>query len=220
MSDLRALEPRLDYIPLAVAKPLHDPGEPLRYVFFPTSGIVSLLYVDEGGTAEALTVIGSEGMIGLAALLGRESETTRAVVHATGAAYRLSTADARTSFAEPGRFHTLVLRFAHGLIMQLAQTAVCKLHHSVEQQLCRWLLLCFDRVQANEIEMTHELIASLLGVRRQGITEAAGKLQERNIIAYSRGHITVLDRAALERKACDCYARLKKQTGSLYSSAS
>lgn len=217
--ELRALEPRLDYVALPAARLLHDAGEPLRYVFFPTSGIVSLLHVDENGASEALTVVGFEGMVGLAALLGGDTAMTRAVVQVPGAAYRLSAAHAKLAFSEAGRFQALILRFAHGQIVQLAQTGVCKLHHSVERQLCRWLLLCLDRVQANEIEMTHERIAGLLGVRRQGVTEAARKLQKRNIIAYARGRIRVLDRAALEQQACDCYARLKKQVAAMYRGA-
>jgi CRP-like cAMP-binding protein len=215
-AELRALEPKLEYIRLALGETLHEPGDPLRYVFFPTSGIVSLLYLNESGACSELTVVGCEGMIGLESLLGNQTATNRAVVQAAVGAYRLRVRDAMAAFAEGKRFQALVLGFAHVLLLELSQTAICNLHHVVEQQLCRWLLLCIDRLQGNEIQMTHELIATMLGVRRQGVTEAARKLQERKIIAYSRGRITVLDRSGLELCACECYRVLKRQTAALF----
>lgn len=216
-AELRALEPKLEYVRLPVRRWLHQPEEPVKHVHFPTSGIVSLLYVNDSGASSELTVVGREGMIGVGALLGSERATNRAVVQAPGGAYRLPASDARAAFAAGGRFQALVLRFAQMLILEVSQTAVCNLHHHfVERQLSRWLLLWQDRLQKDKIEMTHELIAVMLGVRRQGVTEAARKLQERKIIAYSRGQITVLDRAALERSACECYSVLKKQTAALF----
>jgi CRP-like cAMP-binding protein len=215
-AELDALERSLEYIRLPLGRSLHEPGEPLRHVFFPTSGIVSLLDVRESGASAELMVVGCEGLIGLPALLGGETATNRAVVQAEGRAYRLGTLGARTAFAASRRFQALVLRCAHSLILELSQTAFCNLHHVVEQQFCRWLLLCHDRLQQDEIQMTHELIASMLGVRRQGVTEAARKLQQRKAISYSRGRIKVLDRAALETAACDCYRVLKRQTSALF----
>jgi CRP-like cAMP-binding protein len=214
--ELRALERRLEYVRLPLRRSLHELGQPVRYVYFPTSGIVSLLCVNDTGPSTNLTVVGCEGMVGLELLLGGETATNRAVVQAAGSAYRLRGSDAKAVFAEGGTFQSLALRFARALIMELSQMAVCNLHHVVEQQLSRWLLLCLDRLEGDEIEMTHELIASLLGVRRQGVTEAAKKLQERKVIAYSRGRITVLDRGALEACACECYRLLKRQTVALF----
>jgi CRP-like cAMP-binding protein len=208
-AEFLALAPKLEHIRLPLKKPLHQPGDVLRHVYFPTSGIVSLLRANRSGASAELTIIGREGMVGLPALLGSETASSHAVVQAAGSAWRLRVADAKAAFAEGTGFQALALRYADLLIQEISQTAVCNLHHYVEQQLCRWLLLCLDRLQGDEIQMTHELIASMLGVRRQGITEAAKKLQERSIIAYSRGRITVLDRNALQEAACDCYRMMQ-----------
>src|SRR5262245_11199018 len=173
---LRELEAKLEHVRLSLGKSLYEPGEPLNYVFFPSSGIVSLIHVSESGASAGLTVVGAEGMIGIAPLLGGRTATTRAVVQAAGGAYRLRVADAKAAFAEDADFQALVLRYAHRVILDLSQSAVCNLHHAVEQQLCRLLLLCLDRLHGGDIEMTHEVISSLLGVRRQGVTEAAKRL--------------------------------------------
>lgn len=215
-AELRHLEPRLEYVRLPLKRSLQEIGAPLRYLYFPTSGIVSLLYLNASGASAELAVVGCEGMVGLELLLGSETATHRVAVQAAGDAYRLSASDARAAFTQGGRFHALTLRFAHFLLLGLSQTALCNLHHGVEQQLCRWLLLCLDRLQGNEIHMTHEMIAGMLGVRRQGVTEAAKRMQEREIIAYSRGRITVLDRDALEAWACECYGLLKRQNAALF----
>jgi CRP-like cAMP-binding protein len=213
---LLALEPRLEHVRLLPRRSLHEPGEPLRHVVFPASGIVSLLHVDYSGASAQLTVAGCEGMIGLELLLGAETPASRAVVQIAGSAFRLRASDARAAFAGGGRFQSLALRFAHALTLEVSQTAACNLHHHVEPQLCRWLLLCLDRLQGDEIGMTHEMIATSLGVRRQGVTEAAKKLQERKFITSSRGRIRVLDRAALEACACECYSDLKRRTAALF----
>jgi CRP-like cAMP-binding protein len=209
------LEPKLEYMQLRLGKPLYKLGEPLQHVYFPTYGIVSLLYVNESGASAELTVVGSEGMVGLGLLLGAKTATDQAVIQAAGNAYRLPAMVARAKFAEGGQFQIQALRFAQALMLQVSQTAFCNLHHSVEQQLCRWLLLCLDRLHGNEITMTHELIATMLGVRRQGVTEAAMKLQKRKIITYVRGHITVLDRARLEDCSCECYSLVKKHAAGI-----
>jgi CRP-like cAMP-binding protein len=211
-AELRPLEPRLEYIRLVLGKPIYEPGEPVRHLYFPNHGIVSLLYVNESGASAEVASVGCEGVVGLSLLLGAKMTTERAMVQVAGSAYRLPAAHARALFAEGGRFQALTLRFAHALMLHMSQTAVCNLHHSVEQQLCRWLLRCLDRLDGNEMSITHELIASILGVRRQGITEAAMKLQRRGIIATSRGRIAVLDRGALEESACECYGVITRQT--------
>lgn len=215
--ELRALEPCMDLVRLQPRKPLYEPGEPARAVYFPLRGMVSLLYVHESGTSAALTVIGRESMLGISALLGADHTPSLAVVSAAGTAMRLPMQEARAAFAQGGGFHALTLRAAHVLVLQIAQTAVCNLHHSVEQQLCRWLLQCLDRLPGDDIDMTHEFIAMLLGVRRQGVSEAARKLQQRGVIRYARGRISVLDTEALERCACECYGALKKHTATAFS---
>lgn len=211
-AEFRVLEPKLQYMRLPLGKRLYEPGEALTHVYFPTYGIISVLYVNESGASTGLTVVGCEGLVGLALLLGVQVTTIRAVVQAAGHAYRLPAMEAKARFAEGGQFQLLTLRFAHALISQVSQTAFCNLHHSVEQQLCRRLLLCLDRLRGNEMQMTHEQIACTLGVRRQGVTEAAKKLEKRRIIAYFRGRITVLDRHALEQSVCECYRIVKSQS--------
>jgi CRP-like cAMP-binding protein len=214
-ADYRVLQPKLHLVRLPLGASLYESGEPLSHVYFPTRGIVSLLYVTANGESAELAVIGCEGMVGVSLFMGGETTPNRAVVQAACAAYRLPASDLKTKFAEGGSFQLLMLKFTQTLITQVSQTAVCNLHHTVEQQLCRWLLLSLDRLPANEIQMTQELIANMLGVRRQGVTEAARKLEKRGIIKYTRGLITVIDRSALEARCCECYDVVKRETDRL-----
>ena len=211
--ELRALEPRLQHVLLRPGRPLGAPS--YEHVYFPTAGMVSVHSADRSGVITELAQVGCEGMVGLPALLGGHSMTLRAIVHAAGQGYRLRTADAQAIFAAGGHFQAVILRFALAFMTQVSQTAVCNMHHTVEQQLCRWLLLCLDRLQGDEIEITHEWIANVLGVRRQGVTEAVKRLERRGIIACRRGHISVLDRYALEKSACECYSITRQQTDGL-----
>ena len=213
--DFAALEPKLQFVQFPLGKSLYESGDSMSHVYFPTSGIVSLLYVTENGNSAELAVVGREGMIGISLFMGGETTPNRAVVQAACGAYRLPARDLKAKFSEGGPFQLLMLKFTQALITQLSQTAVCNLHHSVEQQLCRWLLLSLDRLPRNELQMTQELIANMLGVRRQGVTEAARKLEKRGIIKYARGLITVDDRHALESTCCECYAVVKKETDRL-----
>jgi CRP-like cAMP-binding protein len=180
-------------------------------VYFPTTSIVSLLYVLEDGASAEIAVVGNEGIVGVSLFMGGESTTSRAVVQSAGNGYRLKASLMMQEFDRGGPVLHLLLRYTQALITQMAQTAVCNRHHSLDQQLCRWLLLSLDRVRTNEIVMTQELIANMLGVRREGVTEAAGSLQEAGLIRYRRGHITVLDRAGLEQRTCECYAVVKHE---------
>jgi CRP-like cAMP-binding protein len=206
-AELRELAPRLQGVTLRQGSRLCDEGEGLKHVYFPTAGIVSIVHVSGSGALTALTMIGCEGMVGVTMLLGTQATMqVRALVQASGFAYRLAASEAKAVFARGGRFHLLALDLARQMIQQIAQTALCNLHHTVEQQLSRWLLLSLDRMPNNELSMTHEMIAGMLGVRRQGVTEAAKRLEKRNAIAYFRGHIVVLNRRALEVSACECYA--------------
>jgi CRP-like cAMP-binding protein len=214
-ADYRVLQPKLQLVGLPLGASLYESGDSLSHVYFPTRGIVSLLYVTENGDSAELAVIGCEGMVGVSLFMGGETTPNRAVVQAACDAYRLPARDLKAKFAEGGSFQLLMLKFTQALITQVSQTAVCNLHHTVEQQLCRWLLLSLDRLPENEIQMTQELIANMLGVRRQGVTEAAGKLEKRGIIKYVRGLITVSDRAALERRCCECYGVVKRETDRL-----
>jgi CRP-like cAMP-binding protein len=211
-AELAVIEPKLQSVQLPAGKRLYETDEEPTHVYFPTQGIVSVLYVDDRGASSELTLVGCEGAVGLSVLLGGGPAMIPAVVQTAGHAYRFPAMDARASFAQCPGFRTVILRFVHALIFQVAQSAVCNLHHSVEQQLCRWLLLCLDRMPGNQIHMTHEMIASMLGVRRQGVTEAAKRLERGRVISYFRGHITVLDRHALEQSSCECYRILKRQT--------
>ncbi len=204
--ELQALLLRLEHAPLPYGRTLCEPGEPLKYLYFPTDGLITSLHVHESGAVTEVATVGREGMVSVALLLGEEIGTTRAVVVEAGHAYRLSAAHARALFAQGGEFQRLALRCAGGLLVALTQTAVCNQRHSLEQQLCRWLLMRLDRLQADEIHLTQELIAQLLGVRRQGVAEAAKRLEKRGIIRCSRGSIRILDRHALEQRACECYA--------------
>lgn len=207
--------PHLSLVPLPLGKVLYESGDELRYVYFPTDAIVSLLYVMESGASAEISVVGNEGLIGIALFMGGESTPSRAIVQSAGHAYRLKGQLLKDEFGLHGDLLLLMLRYTQSLITQMAQTAVCNRHHSVDQQLCRWLLLSLDRLPSNHLTMTQELIANMLGVRREGVTDAAGKLQKLNVIEYSRGHITVLDRARLEELSCECYAVVKKETDRL-----
>jgi CRP-like cAMP-binding protein len=207
--------PHLEQIPLALGKVLYESGDAMRHVYFPTDSIVSLLYVMENGASAEISVVGNEGLIGVALFMGGESTPSRALVQSAGTAYRLLGQRLKDEFNRHGELLQLLLRYTQALITQMAQTAVCNRHHTIDQQLCRWLLLSLDRLPDNRLVMTQELIANMLGVRREGVTEAAGKLQAQGIIEYQRGHITVLDRPALEGLCCECYAVVKKETDRL-----
>ncbi len=205
------LFPKLERVNLPLGKVLYESGDVLKHVFFPTDCIVSLLYVMENGASAEISVVGNEGMIGIAVFMGGESTPSRAIVQSAGEAYRLPQQKLMDEFNHSGEMRTLMLRYTQALITQMAQTAVCNRHHSIDQQLCRWLLLSLDRLPSNKLTMTQELIANMLGVRREGVTEAAGKLQKLGVINYQRGHITVLDRPLLEGLSCECYAVVKKE---------
>lgn len=207
--------PQLEQVQLALGQVLYESGDTMQYVYFPTDSIVSLLYVLENGASAEIAVIGNEGMVGVALFMGGETMPNRAVVQSAGSAYRLKGSVLKQEFSRAGPFQHVLLRFTQALITQMAQTAVCNRHHSVDQQLCRWLLLSLDRLPSNKLVMTQELIANMLGVRREGVTEAAGKLQDRDIIKYSRGRITILDRRRLEQACCECYAVVKTETDRL-----
>jgi len=207
----QGLEGFLEPVPLPLGMALYESGGAQGYVYFPTSSIVSLLYVLEDGSSAEIAVTGCEGLVGIALFMGGETTPSRAVVQSAGQGFRLKAAILKRKFEEGGALQMVLLRFTQALITQMTQTAVCNRHHAVDQQLCRWLLLSLDRLPANELVMTQELIANMLGVRREGVTEAAGKLQAEGLIEYSRGRITVLDRTQLEERVCECYAVVKKE---------
>jgi CRP-like cAMP-binding protein len=190
---------------------LYESGDQLHYVYFPTDSIVSLLYVMADGASAEIAVVGNEGLIGIALFMGGETTPNRAVVQSAGHGYRLKGQVLKEEFSRAGEMQHLLLRYTQALLTQMSQTAVCNRHHSVDQQLCRWLLLSMDRLPTNQLTMTQELIANMLGVRREGVTEAAGKLQAAGLIHYSRGHITVLDRPRLEARVCECYQVVKTE---------
>jgi len=201
----------LDLVPMPLGEVLYEPGTQMRHVYFPTTCIVSLLYVMEDGASAEIAVVGNEGIVGVSLFMGGESTTSRAVVQSAGHAYRLKAQLLKDEFYRAGPMQQLLLRYTQALLTQMAQTAVCNRHHTVDQQLCRWLLLSLDRLPSNDLTMTQELIANMLGVRREGVTEAAGELQRAGLIEYRRGHITVLNRAGLEARVCECYAVVKKE---------
>jgi CRP-like cAMP-binding protein len=209
--DYKHLLPDLELIPMPLGWAVYESGGHLNYLYFPTTSIVSLLYVMESGASAEIAITGNEGLVGISLFMGGESTPSRAVVQSAGNGYRLKASVLKKEFALGGRLQYMALRYTQALITQMAQTAVCNRHHALEQQLCRWLLLSLDRLPGNELLMTQELIANMLGVRREGVTEAAGKLQAEGLIHYSRGHITVLDRPKLERRVCECYAVVKKE---------
>ena len=204
-------QPHIEPVVMPLGKSLYESGAKLSHVYFPTTAIVSLLYVMEDGASAEIAVVGNEGLVGVSLFMGGESTTSRAVVQSAGHGFRLRSALMMQEFNRAGPVMHLLLRYTQALITQMAQTAVCNRHHSLDQQLCRWLLLSLDRLQTNELVMTQELIANMLGVRREGVTEAAGNLQRDGLIEYRRGHITVLDREAVEQRACECYAVVKKE---------
>jgi CRP-like cAMP-binding protein len=199
---------------------VYESGGSLRHIYFPTDCIVSLLYVLKDGASAEIAVVGNEGAIGVALFMGGETTPSRAIVQSAGFAYRLTGTRLKQEFKGHGQMLHVLLRYTQSLITQMAQTAVCNRHHSVDQQLCRWLLLSLDRLSSSQLNMTQELIANMLGVRREGVTEAAGRLQKHGAIRYRRGQITVLDRAQLERTACECYAVVKRETDRLLSPSS
>ena len=215
--DYERLLPHLEPVTLPLGQVVFESGSTLRHVYFPASGIVSLLYAMENGASTEIAVIGDEGVVGIALFMGGESTPSRAVVQSAGHGYRLKAAVLKKEFELGGPLQYLLLRYTQALIAQMTQTAVCNRHHTVDQQLCRWLLLSLDRLPSNKLAMTQELIANMLGVRREGVTEAAGKLQEAGLIHYTRGHITVLDRPKLEARVCECYAVVKKEMDRLLS---
>ena len=209
------LRPNLEPADLPLGDVVYESGRPLHHVYFPTDSIVSLLYVLESGASAEIAVVGNEGVVGISLFMGGESTPSRAVVQSAGRALRLPAKAMQAEFKRGGAMQHLLLRYTQTLITQMAQTAVCNRHHSVDQQLCRWLLLSIDRLASPEIKMTQELIANMLGVRREGVTEAAGKLQKLGVIRYSRGQITVLDREKMEQLCCECYAVVRKETDRL-----
>jgi CRP-like cAMP-binding protein len=209
------LFPHLTLVEMPLGMVLYESGEALRHIYFPTDSIVSLLYVMKDGASAEIAVVGNEGAIGVSLFMGGETTPSRAIVQSAGFAYRLTGRRLKQEFERHGQMLHVLLRYTQSLITQMAQTAVCNRHHSVDQQLCRWLLLSLDRLPSNRLDMTQELIANMLGVRREGVTGAAGKLQEKGVIRYSRGHITVLDRPKLEKLSCECYAVVKKETDRL-----
>ena len=214
--DYAQLLPHLEWVPMQLGQVLYESGEQMRHVYFPTTSIVSLLYVMEDGASAEIAVVGNEGIVGVALFMGGESTPNRAIVQSTGHAYRLKGKRLKDEFnrfggRRAGVLHGLLMRYTQALLTQMAQTAVCNRHHSLDQQFCRWLLLSFDRLSSNELVMTQELIANMLGVRREGVTEAAGNVQRAGLIEYHRGHITMLDRPGLEARACECYQVVKKE---------
>jgi CRP-like cAMP-binding protein len=210
-SDYDRLEPHLELIPMRLGDVLYEPGVRLRHVYFPTTSIVSLLYVMENGASAEIAIVGNEGILGISLFMGGDTTPSRAVVQSAGHGFRLKAELLKKEFGRFGQTMHLLLRYTQALITQMAQTAVCNRHHSVDQQLCRWLLLSLDRLSSNELVMTQELIANMLGVRREGVTEAAGKLQDAGLIHYRRGRITVLDRPGLETRSCECYRVVKTE---------
>jgi len=205
------VEPNLETVDLPLGLVLCESGVKMSHVYFPTTAIISLLYVLKSGASAEIAVVGNEGLVGIAVFMGGETTLSRAVVQSAGKGYRLRAADIKEEFNRSGPMLHLLLRYTQALITQMSQTAVCNRHHSVDQQLCRWLLLSLDRLPSNELVMTQELIANMLGVRREGVTEAALRLQRLGLIRYLRGHITVIDRPRLEERVCECYAVVKTE---------
>jgi CRP-like cAMP-binding protein len=203
--------PLLESVELSLGQVLYEAGTTLTHVYFPTTAIISLLYVMENGASAEIAVVGNEGIVGISLFMGGESTSSRAVVQSAGKGFRLNAQRMKEEFDRAGPVLRLLLRYTQALITQMSQTAVCNRHHSLDQQLCRWLLLSLDRLEGNQLVMTQELIANMLGVRREGVTEGALKLQHAGLIRYARGHITVLDRAGLEKRSCECYAVVRKE---------
>lgn len=211
-ADFERISPDLVLVDLSLGQVLYEPSVLMHHAYFPIDSIVSLLYVMINGDSAEIGIIGNEGVVGVSLFMAGESTPSRAVVQSAGYAYRLSGKSVRDEFERGGAMQHVLLRYTQSLIAQMAQTAACNRHHTVDQQLCRWLLLSLDRLDSNELDMTQVMIANMLGVRREGVNEAASKLQEAGMIKYSRGRITVLDRHGLERRVCECYAALKTET--------
>jgi len=216
-AEFARLAPHLQLVPMLLGDSLYEPGSQLQHVYFPTTAIVSLLYVMESGSSAEIAGAGNEGMLGIALFMGGDTTPSSAVVQTAGHGYRLPGRLLKEEFNRGGLMQRLLLRYTQALLTQMCQTAACNRHHSIAQQLCRWLLLTLDRLPSNELIMTQELVANALGVRREGVTEAAGHLQAAGCIRYRRGHIAVLDRAGLEARACECYAVVKKELARLMS---
>jgi CRP-like cAMP-binding protein len=210
-AESRRLLPHMELVSLPLGKALYESGDQLNHVYFPTTSIVSLLYELENGSSAEIAVVGKEGIVGIALFMGGDAMPNRAVVQSAGHAYRLQGQRLKEEFNRGGALQHLLLRYTLAMLTQMAQTAVCNRHHSVDQQLCRWLLLSLDRLPTMELVMTQELIANMLGVRREGVTEAAGKLQKDGLIRYGRGRITVLDRPGLEKRVCECYGVVRDE---------
>lgn len=209
--------PKLKRLKLPLGSVVYEAGQSETYVYFPANCIISLLYVMLDGASAEISVVGNEGLVGIAVFMGGESTPSRAIVQSGGSAYRLPASELRKEFNADAGMRMLMLRYTQALITQMAQTAVCNRHHSIDQQLCRWLLLSLDRLPGDELKMTQELIANMLGVRREGVTAAAGKLQDLGVITYQRGHIRVLDRPKLEALCCECYEVVRRETDRLES---
>ena len=214
-ADWQRLKPQLERVDLPLGKVLHESGEQSKHAYFPTSGIVSLLYVLSSGASAEIAVVGHEGVVGISIFMGGGSTPSRAVVQSAGSGYRMAASAINAEFNRAGPTMHLMLRYTQALITQMSQTAVCNRHHTLDQQLCRWLLLSLDRLPGNQLVMTQELISNMLGVRREGVTEAALKLQAAGLIRYVRGRITVLDRPKLEERTCECYQVVKHEYGRL-----
>ncbi|HIH2747032.1 Crp/Fnr family transcriptional regulator [Burkholderia aenigmatica] len=211
VEDLAHISPQLVLVDMPLGKVLYESGGALSHVYFPTTSIVSLLYVMEDGSSAEISIVGNDGLIGIALFMGGETTPSRAIVQSAGHAYRLDARILKDEFRRGGSMQRLLLRYTQALITQMAQTAVCNRHHSIDQQLCRWLLLSLDRLPSSELKMTQELIANMLGVRRSGVTEAALKLQDAGLIRYNYGHIEVLDRSGLEKRVCECYGVVRRE---------
>ena len=216
-AEIEPLVAHLELVPMRLGEILYEPGGQLQHAYFPTTAIVSLHYVTQSGASTETAGVGNEGVVGISLFMGGDTTPSSAVVQTAGHAYRLKRSLLKQEFNRGGLMHRMLLRYTQALIMQMNQTAACNRYHSVEQQLCRWLLLTLDRLPSNDLVMTQELVASVLGVRREGITEAAGKLQRAGLIRYRRGHIAVLERSGLEAGACECYAVVKKELARLLS---
>ena len=216
-AEFERLAANLELVSLPLGEMLYEPGGELKHAYFPTTAIVSLHYVMASGASAEAAGVGNEGVVGISLYMGGDTTPSSAVVQTAGHAYRLESRLLKQEFSRGGAMQRLLLRYTQALIAQMVQTAACNRHHSVEQQLCRWLLLTLDRIPSHELTMTQELIASMIGVRREGITEAAGKLQHAGLIRYRRGHISVLQRSGLETRACECYAAVKKEMSRLLS---
>jgi CRP-like cAMP-binding protein len=212
---LARLQSDLKLVPLWLGEVIYEPGSQLRHLYFPTTAIVSLLYIMADGASAEIAVVGNDGILGIALFMGGETTPSRAVVQSAGHAYQLAGDVLKDEFHRGDALQHVLLRYTQALLTQMSQTAVCNRHHTLDQQLCRWLLVSLDRVSGNELFMTQELIANMLGVRREGVTEAAGRLQAAGLIKYTRGHIIVTDRAGLEARACECYAVVKKESDRL-----